>query len=126
MVDSTSGSSCSASCRVKNRGIRKLDAGNLDGQRPASGAIKFREDDALPGTQEHRGIPHLQTECLAHQHAAEVRISVPSVTIGMFGIIVPVILLAENHLLEKRLDVVDQRILPLIDEHGGGGVERLK
>ena len=36
-----------------------LNAGNLDGQGAAAGTIELSEDDALPGTQKHRGVSHL-------------------------------------------------------------------
>src|SRR5262244_1715622 len=78
-----------------------LDARHLNRHRAAARAVKLGQNDALPCAQQHGGVAYLQTETLAHQHAAQVRIGVLALTIGELRVVMPPPVLAADHLLEE-------------------------
>src|SRR5438128_7152690 len=126
----TSGNRLSASGRVKRwlifetRG--RSDAGHLHRHGAAARSVELGQDDALPGSQQHGGIPHLQAHALSHEHAAKVRVGVLPLAVGILRIVVTPALIPAHHFLEQGSDVVQQRILPFVNEHGCGGVQRLQ
>src|SRR5258708_30609334 len=129
MALSTSGRSLSACCSVKYRIIRYTSCSNprgLNGQRPAAGSVEFREDDALPGAQQHHRVPHLETESLAHEHAAHVRIRVAALAIRVLRIVVAIVVVAVDDALEEGPDIVQEGVLPLVQEQRRRGVQGLE
>src|ERR1039457_2329568 len=129
MARSTCGSSLSACCSVKCRVICCTPCSNprdLDRERPAAGAVEFREDDALPSAQEHRRVPNLKAESLAHEHAAHMRIGVAALAIRVLRVVVAIVVAAVDDALEEALDIVEKRLLPFVQEQRGRGVQGLQ
>src|SRR5215510_10230256 len=77
------------------------DTGDLDRDRPAARAIELRQDDALPGSEQHARIAYLQAQALPHDHAAQMRIGILALAIGKIGIVVPPGLLAIDQIFQK-------------------------
>src|SRR5260370_25578938 len=114
MARSTSCRSLSACCSVKYRVIGCTSCSNtrdLNGKRPAAGSVEFREDDALPGAQQHHRVPHLETEGLAHEHAAHVGVCVAALAIRVLRIVVAIVVVAVDDALEEGPDIVQEGVL---------------
>src|SRR5579871_1592638 len=123
---STLGMRLWASGRVKRFGMLGLDAGHLHGHGSAARPVELSQNNALPGPQKDHRIAHLQTEALPHDHATQVRVGIFAFAIGIFRVIMPPGILAVNQIVQKVLDVVQQCVLPFIDEDGCRGMQRLQ
>src|SRR5579871_3052923 len=103
---STLGMRRSASARVNRFGMPGAsNAGHLNRHRTAARSVEFGENDALPGAQQDRGISDLQGEALSHDHAAQMRIGVLALAIGVPGIIVTPGIFAGDEIIEEVSDV---------------------
>lgn len=49
-----------------------LNAADLDSDRAAARTVELSQNDALPRSKQHCGIPNLETQSLAHEHATHV------------------------------------------------------
>src|SRR5260370_572215 len=125
MARSTSGRSLSACCSVKYR-VTCSNTRDLNGKGPAAGPVEFREDNALPGAQQHRRVAHLEAEGLAHEHAAHVRIGVAALAIRGLRIIVAIGIVAVDHALEECAYIVHEGVLPLVQKQRRSSVQGLQ
>lgn len=106
--------------------MRGLDARDLDGKRTAARTIELCQDNTLPGTQQYGRIADLQTQGLSHQHAAQVGVRIASFAVRVLRIVVAPIAISVNQAVQKCADVVEQSVLPFVDEDGRGGVQGLQ
>lgn len=68
----------------------------------------------------------MQAQALSHDHPAQVRIGVLALAIGILRVVVPPRILTGDQIVEEGPHIVQQRVLPLVDEDRRGGMKRLQ
>src|SRR5882672_4252191 len=82
-------------------------------------AVELRVEDLLPWTEIERPAGNRQDHLMTHDRALQVRVGV------VFpGVMMPVIEAGGRQLLEPRLEVVDQALLPVVHVHARRDVHR--
>ena len=96
---------------------------NRDVARP--GTVELSQDYALPTPAHEPSFVDLQPCGTPQQESSQMRRSVAAFAVGASWVVVRPRSVVGNEPLEKSAVVVAQRLLPFIDEHCSGRVERL-
>src|SRR3954447_25389796 len=99
-------------------------AEDLDSERPRARSIELRHQNPLPLPQHDLAAADLQRQVVAEQQRTKVRVGVHAIAVGMIRMVVQPLGVARHHLLEKALDVGEQRRLEFVDEQRTGRVHR--
>src|SRR5688572_22020520 len=101
---------------LKTLGLFDCDTHGLQPKRSLARPIQLCHDYTLPLAQHDIAICDLQGNRYAQQKAAKVRIRVMAVAVGPDRIVVTVVFVFLDRTGQIGLNVVQERILPLIDK----------
>ena len=87
-----------------------------------AGSVQLCQNDGLEGAKHQPSALHGQRQTVSEQHRAHVSVGVEAIAVTEVRVVVLPIGAAADQLLEEPLDIVEERILELVDEQSQGRV----